>query len=104
MTVVQEGAIDKDSDVVAPVGAREGRRRGQCSQAVVSEAYYGFAKPENASKTKARTDVANTECTRQRAPTMRQRLKGPTEKASMTVAVQNNEEGGATATPGCLRG
>jgi hypothetical protein len=60
----------------------------------VSEAYYGFAKPENASKTKARTDVANTECTRQRAPTMR--LKGPAKKASTTIVVQNGKEGGAS--------
>lgn len=70
----------------------------------MSEAYLEFARPENASGTKADTGVANIGRTRQRAPTMCQRLKGPTEKASMTVAVQNNEEGGATATPGCLRG
>lgn len=50
---------------------REGRCRSRCSQAARAEACARFAGPGNASGTKARTGVASTGRTRERAPTRR---------------------------------
>ena len=76
---------DEDGDAIEAVVEEEGRRRSRCSQAA-SEACTRFARPGNASGTKARTGVANPGHARESAQPDTPLSEGPAEKASTAVA------------------